>query len=226
MIINSLIESIRLEVSGEQVAIYNLTNHLSRLKLSAKELNFSSCCSEAEVLEAVQDFFPDHQVIEVNDIPGNKTRQKIFKLRLLLHRTHFETRFQPYPRSLNKAFTIKLLSTNEFHINSSDRQWRYKFLPREDFSQYFLRYFCDELIWTNERQEVCEGSFTNIFIKNSSGQWITPSLESNLIAGTMRQKVIKLLGAQEVTVSKKDLLENEEIILTNALIGMVIAKLV
>ena len=43
----------------------------------------------------------------------------------------------------------------------------------------------DEFIYLNERNEVCEGTITNIFVKKSS-QWFTPPLSSGCLPGVLR----------------------------------------
>ena len=45
----------------------------------------------------------------------------------------------------------------------------------------------DELIYLNERKEVCEGTITNIFVKKGN-QWLTPPLTSGCLPGVLRRK--------------------------------------
>ena len=82
-----------------------------------------------------------------------------------------------------------------------------------------------EIIWTNEKNEICEGSFTNIFLRKKN-IWITPHIESNLLEGTMRKIVINDLKASEEKCYIDDLISADEIILSNSMLGVVKAKLI
>ena len=53
----------------------------------------------------------------------------------------------------------------------------------------------DEFIYLNERNEVCEGTITNIFVKKSS-QWFTPPLSSGCLPGVLRRKKLKRVAAK------------------------------
>jgi branched-subunit amino acid aminotransferase/4-amino-4-deoxychorismate lyase len=221
----NLFESIRLEIESERVIVYDLPEHLERLRSSALEFGFKHDFSKLDILGRIKEFFVDRELVESNLIPINGTNQKIFKLKIIVGQTHLETEFQVYTRALNRNFIVKLLAAEEFNINSQDSRYRHKILPRIDLTQKFLRYSCDELIWTNEHKQICEGSFTNIFVQDTDDHWYTPALSSNILAGVMRRKIIGKLSAQETLLYEKDLRNSKKIILTNALIGMVEASL-
>ena len=77
-----------------------------------------------------------------------------------------------------------------------------------------------------------EGGRSNVFVKYQ-GQWLTPSLDLDILNGVMRQAVLQqpqtYLGADEIieTHITRDMLEHaEEIRLSNALRGMFEADLV
>ena len=122
---------------------------------------------------------------------------KIHKLRLIynLHGS-FEIETEEYTRDLKKDWQVKILSPEEFQINSQEQQWKHKFYPRPSLRGGTTKQ-SDEIIWTNEKNQICEGSFTNIFFQDSQGQWHTPHLDCNILPGVMRTKLIKELSAEE-----------------------------
>jgi 4-amino-4-deoxychorismate lyase len=48
----------------------------------------------------------------------------------------------------------------------------------------------DEVILLNERDEVCEGTITNLFLDDGSGTLLTPPLSSGCLAGILRTSLI------------------------------------
>lgn len=72
--------------------------------------------------------------------------------------------------------------------------------------------------------KVVEGTMSNLFIV-ASGQIITPALESCGIEGVMRQNVIKMAESDNFSVSirevsKNDVINAEEVFITNSLMGV------
>ncbi len=71
----------------------------------------------------------------------------------------------------------------------------------------------DQLI-LNERNEICEGTSSNIFwIKNN--QTYTTPLTAGCVNGVLRQVLINLLNVQEKSLSEKELIEADEAFLSN-----------
>lgn len=225
MEINSLVESIRLDIEPDDIIIYDLEQHLKRLQNSARELNLRYDLNKDQILGEIKNFFDKENLTLSSDIPS-ANKQKIFKLRVILEAQRgSRIEFQPYTKDLNRIFKLKILDSHEFQINSKDVKWKHKFMPRIDFSQYFLRYSCDELVWTNEMGQICEGSYTNIFVQDDQGNWLTPKLESNILAGIMRGKFIERLKAKESFLYPQDIQNARKVLLCNSLIGGVEAKL-
>ena len=82
----------------------------------------------------------------------------------------------------------------------------------------------DEAIVLNTSNKICDGSKTNIFIV-SKKQILTPALHQGCINGVMRRHLItelKIQGWQikQEEISLEDLLEADEIFLSNAIIGL------
>ena len=82
----------------------------------------------------------------------------------------------------------------------------------------------DELIYLNERNEVCEGTITNIFVK-IAGQWLTPPLSSGCLPGVLRRKKIEDGSCKVKIITFSDLHDAEKIIVGNALRGEIEAVL-
>jgi para-aminobenzoate synthetase/4-amino-4-deoxychorismate lyase len=83
----------------------------------------------------------------------------------------------------------------------------------------------DEVIFFNEKGELTEGAISNIFIKKD-GQWFTPSVQSGLLPGIWRDKMLKELAAKEIRIDKSNLLNADEIMLGNSVRGSAPAEII
>lgn len=81
----------------------------------------------------------------------------------------------------------------------------------------------DELVFSNERGELTEGSFTNLFIR-LGGKLHTPPLSSGLLPGTLRAELIASGKAEERVLTLADLAAAEAIFLGNSVRGLVPAE--
>ncbi|MES2997416.1 MAG: aminotransferase class IV [Verrucomicrobiota bacterium] len=90
---------------------------------------------------------------------------------------------------------------------------------------YARRMNCDDLLWANELDELCEASTANVFLV-SDGTLVTPALASGCLPGIAREVIcehaqrhgIRVLE-QRVKMNEAD--EADEIILTNSVRGPV-----
>lgn len=92
-------------------------------------------------------------------------------------------------------------------------------------SRYRAQKGYDEMILYNHREEVAEGCAANIFVYQSDNTLITPPLSSGCLDGTMRRRVIRLaqyhnFKVKEASITLPDLLEAQEIWMTNAIQGL------
>ncbi len=78
----------------------------------------------------------------------------------------------------------------------------------------------DELVFFNERGELTEGSFTNLFV-TLDGVLYTPPLTSGLLPGTLRAELIATGRAEERMLTLADLAAAEAIFLGNSVRGLV-----
>ena len=82
----------------------------------------------------------------------------------------------------------------------------------------------DEVIFLNSKDQLCEGSFTSLFIEKE-GELFTPPLSAGVLPGILRAELIETGQAQEKTVTLNDLISAEVIYLGNSLRGLIPATL-
>lgn len=89
------------------------------------------------------------------------------------------------------------------------------------FSQFAAHEQWDEMILLNSYAQICEAIHYNVFIVKDD-KLITPDLNSGCVNGVMRSYLITLLhgNVEEREVEPKELLEADEILLTNAVRGI------
>ena len=83
----------------------------------------------------------------------------------------------------------------------------------------------DELLFLNEREEVCEGTITNLFVTLPTGQRVTPPRSSGLLPGVLRQQLLDRGEVIEQVVTVQDLLQAQSVTVGNALRGEIAAEL-
>jgi para-aminobenzoate synthetase / 4-amino-4-deoxychorismate lyase len=108
----------------------------------------------------------------------------------------------------------KILSTDKFrHFKTTNRKLY------DDEYLHFSSKSIYEVLYLNEKDEIAEGSRTNIFLRKENS-WFTPSLESGALAGIYRNYFIqKQNDIIEKSIMIDELLKADELILTNALRG-------
>lgn len=78
----------------------------------------------------------------------------------------------------------------------------------------------DEVLFTNAKGEITEGSFTNIFVE-INGKLYTPPLSCGLLAGTLRQDLVHQGHVFEAVLTAKDLSAPNKVFLGNSVRGLV-----
>lgn len=78
----------------------------------------------------------------------------------------------------------------------------------------------DELVFCNERGELTEGSFTNLFVE-LGGRLMTPPLTAGLLPGTLRAQLIASGKVEERVLTLVDLEQAEAIFLGNSVRGLI-----
>jgi para-aminobenzoate synthetase/4-amino-4-deoxychorismate lyase len=85
-----------------------------------------------------------------------------------------------------------------------------------------------DALFINERGELTEGGRTTIFIRPQlSDEWLTPPLSAGVLPGVMRAAILRdpALKAREANLTIDDVIGANEIMLSNALRGMIKAHL-
>lgn len=81
---------------------------------------------------------------------------------------------------------------------------------------------CDEALFLNERGELTEGSFTNLFVERG-GRLLTPRVDCGLLNGTLRRRLLAdpARKAEEAVLRLADLQTADRIFLGNSVRGLV-----
>lgn len=82
----------------------------------------------------------------------------------------------------------------------------------------------DEWIFLNERDEVCEGTITNVFVQKGD-RVLTPPLASGLLPGVLRAELLDTGRAVEAVLTAHDLINADAIFCGNSLRGLIRASL-
>ena len=117
----------------------------------------------------------------------------------------------------------------EWRVDSRDPFFYHKTTRREVYEGELARLReetgCDEVVFLNERGELTEGSFTNLFVERD-GRLLTPPVSCGLLDGTLRRELIEDPGTQveERVLHPEDLAAAERIYLGNSVRGLVPAR--
>lgn len=119
------------------------------------------------------------------------------------------------------------MMVSDVRLNSSDPYLAHKTSQRAlyDETRKTLPNGVDEVIFLNERSEVCEGTITNILVRTHSGDWLTPPISCGCLPGVYRQSLLDSGEISEAVLTFSDLENAAEIRLCNSLRGEIKAKL-
>lgn len=95
--------------------------------------------------------------------------------------------------------------------------------PLYDAARAALPPGIDELLFLNERGEVCEGSITTVFVDHGQGL-VTPPLACGLLPGVLRAELLARGEAREARLGAGDLARGA-LFVGNALRGLIPARL-
>jgi len=113
------------------------------------------------------------------------------------------------------------LKISPLHTDSNNLFLYHKTTLRDFYNQQFTEATATgfaEVVFTNERHELTEGSISSIFIQQN-GQWRTPALECGLLPGIWRQKMLKELNAVAAIITLDELHNADKIIIGNSVRG-------
>ncbi len=186
----------------DKTKVLDLEEHLARLESSAQIFGFKVNVEEIK-----------NAVLKATVSLLTKTR---LKLELFVDGT-----VKIHQHELIEDTASRRVTFSAQVVNSKNVFYKHKTSLRDVYDSEYLyhrnRDFYD-VLFLNEENEVTEASRHNLFIK-SGDQWRTPALRCGLLAGVERGKWIKKTKALEVSLSKKDVIDADEVWLTNSVRG-------
>jgi para-aminobenzoate synthetase/4-amino-4-deoxychorismate lyase len=120
-------------------------------------------------------------------------------------------------------YSLKMQSTNPLLLHKNTQRKVYDLAWQKAVS---LGGF--DALFMNERGALTEGGRTSIFVRPpNSDEWLTPPLSAGVLPGVMRAAILRdpSLKAREANLTIEDVISANEIMLSNALRGMIKAHL-
>ncbi|MDD5584868.1 MAG: aminodeoxychorismate synthase component I [Candidatus Omnitrophica bacterium] len=118
-----------------------------------------------------------------------------------------------------KLSTLAIDPDNVFLYHKTTQRDKYERELRLARSQGFF-----EVIFRNQRKEVTEGSFTNVFIKKNKRLY-TPPLCCGLLPGVLRARLLGSGRVKEKVLYLKDILRENEVYVGNSARGLLKAEI-
>ncbi len=182
-----------------------LKEHLNRMKNSAEYFSYD---------------YQEYRILDSLSLAERSlNRGKKYRVRLLLSKNS-----DPF---IEVHEVLDSSSSNQIKFapvrtNSEDRFLFHKTTNREQYNNFSTQAKNENLadyIFLNERNEITEGSITNIFIEKS-GKLFTPPLSCGLLSGVYRQEVLKTNPLASETILKiSDLISSDAIYICNSVRG-------
>lgn len=180
-----------------------LEKHLRRLKKSLEFFGIERDIDEEKIYEHIK-----------------SSEEKNFALKLIVSDKNFIVTSRPDNyREDNKKFK---LIVSDVRRNSTSKVVYHKCLSYyENIMEHRLALDKghDSALFINERGEVCETSFANIFFVRD-GEIFTPVISSGLLKGTMRDFIIENYKVREEIIYLDDLKNFDEAFISNSLMGV------
>ncbi len=189
-----------------------LDRHLARLENSARDLGlaYDRSTTRAALRQAVDD------------------AEGMRRVRLTVAR-HGEAAATAQPFSLQPPETVWRLKLAATRLDANDALLRHKTTRRGAYDRArgeFSPAEADEVLLLNERDEVCEGTITSLFVDAGDGGPLqTPALSCGLLAGVLRAELLASGKAIETVLTVDDLGPAKALFVGNSLRGLIRARL-
>ena len=200
-----LIETMRADSQGQ---LPLLAGHLQRLQGSAQKLGFK-WPGRSAVEQAIQ-----------TALLNLKTSNDSNRVRLLMKPDgQLQITITPLPTLQARPLVALASLTLDSHEallqhKTTQRPW---YDPTTQWLTTHHDFF--DLIFLNERAELCEGSRSNIYVKKDD-HWLTPPLACGLLGGVMRQHLLSTGQVREAVLTLADFEQPEvNLRLSNGLRG-------
>lgn len=193
-----LIETFRFD---PEVGHVHLNLHLNRMCDTARRFGFRFSRRKAdEICDAI-----------VSD--------KALRCRLTLG---CDGEFNLITQPLEPAKSIWRIAFSDVKLSHDDLWLRHKTNQRKiyDDARANLPNGVDELLFFNQREELCEGTITNVFVQLANGTWVTPPISSGCLPGVLRQTLITSRFVTVKTVSQTEVSSARQIKIGNSLRGL------
>ena len=204
----SLIETMKADADA---VIALLPYHLRRLKQSARALGYRYPGDDA-VITAIKAALDQTSTATIMP-SGTRLRLLLSPLGQLVIQT------APLPALQG----VPWIALTQLRLESAEPLLQHKTTHRpwyEAATQWLAQhpdYF--DLIFLNEKGELCEGSRSNIYVLKN-GVWLTPPLASGLLGGVLRTQLLDTHQVEEAILTPSDLTAGKASIrLSNALRG-------
>ena len=202
------LELIETMCADSQGQITLLDGHFNRLEASAKRLGFS-WPGRTAITHALRTVLENHARPFIN-----------LRVRLLLNK---QGELQITTAALPALAARPLVALAPLKLNSHERLLQHKTTHRPwyDPTTQWLAAHHDffDLIFLNERDELCEGSRSNIYVKKDN-DWVTPPLACGLLGGVMREHLLSTRQVREAVLTRTDFEQPEASLrLSNGLRG-------
>jgi len=207
-----LIETLRHEAGG----YCRLELHLQRLQASAAAFRFPF--DRDRVLHALVEARRDRVSHTLSQAPRDITPLRV---RLTLDE-HGQVEVSSAPLAPNPATWRYRLA--EHALDSQDPLLRHKTDWRElhdaERERAARQSGCDEVLFRNERGELCEGSRSNLFIAIGD-ELLTPTASSGLLEGCLRRELLATGRCREAVLTPTDLSAASQVYFGNSLRGLI-----
>ncbi|TKX30626.1 bifunctional chorismate-binding protein/class IV aminotransferase [Campylobacter aviculae] len=160
-------------------------------------------------------FLKEHNLFYTSKLE-TKHKQAIVKL-ILEKNGNYHISYSHIKENTNNTLLLskeKLNSKSDFLYHKSSLRKLY-----DDKASLWKNDLCYDIAFFNEKNELCEGSRSNILI-NKNGKFYTPPLHSGLLNGIYRSFLVRLGYVQEKNLHEKDLIEADEIYCINSVRGL------
>ncbi|NKN35511.1 hypothetical protein HFC70_03990 [Agrobacterium sp. a22-2] len=202
----TLIETMRWE---PETGFARLDQHLRRLSRSADALGFRQPVKAQDALNDVAK----------GDLPLRVRLTMNFRGKVEVTATAFES---------VKEDCLWRLRISRTRMKSDDALYRHKTSKRDLYEAAraeFPKEEADEVLLLNERGELCEGTFTNLFVEDGTGMLLTPPITCGLLPGILRADLIRERKVR-AEVLRPETITGRRMFVGNSLRGLIRAELV
>lgn len=203
----SLIETLRYE---PEAGFTRLRLHLARLQRSARRLGFPA---------------PKNALTKLEEAIAGASAP--LRVRLTLDRDG-QADVTTAPFSALPPETVWRVRIAATRLDSADKLLRVKTTRRAVYEAARAEYRpdeADEVLLLNEKEEVCEGTITSVFLEDGPDTLRTPPISSGLLAGVLRTELICQRKARVGRIRPDDL-QNRTLYVGNSLRGLIRAQLI